>query len=517
MNGVTLVKSSQTANARDCGLTVLTVLLLILAFPDFSLWPLAWLGLAPLLLVLALNPVGRRAFFFGWFAGSAFFYATCYWLTYSMVHYAGISTWLAYSLLIPGALILGVFPALFALTLTHLLKRWGTFALLAAPPLWVLLEWGRLSVTGQLWNALGYSQASHPAFIQAARWGGVYAVGFLLVSANTAIALTLVKRTAKAASTAALILLGIVAIIVLSNMNRTDDRRAYRPSVAVVALQPNVPMELDKSPQELADLLNRHLVESNKALTSLNNDGVPRLVVWPESPMNFAYGQDPQLRDLLARFTQQNHTSLLFNSQELATDNSFYNSAILLNEEGRLVAQYDKIRLMPFGEYVPLPRWLPGAKQVKAIVGGFAAGNRYILMPVGTVHAGVFICIESAYPWIPRTFTTKGADLLINISNDGYLGPTPVMRQHLANTIFRAVENGRPLLRVTNTGISAYITPRGDVLDSTNGFQTALRTWTISTSANEETFYVRHGDLFVAICGVVSFLLVVLSFIRFKK
>src|SRR4029077_11811999 len=193
----------------------------------------------------------------------------------------------------------------------------------------------------------------------------------------------------------------------------------------------------------------------------------PRLVVWPESPMNFSYGSDSQLRGVLASFAKANTTSVLLNSQEVAPNDGIYNSAVLINEEGSLVAQYDKIRLLPFGEYVPLPQWLPGAGLIRGIVGDFTPGANYGLMPVGNMRAGVFICIESAYPSIARRFTGEGADVLINISNDGYLGPTAVMRQHLANAVFRAVENNRPLLRVTNTGITAFITPQGQVRDAT--------------------------------------------------
>src|SRR5439155_1556624 len=108
-----------------------------------------------------------------------------------------------------------------------------------------------------------------------------------------------------------------------------------------------------------------------------------------------------------------------------------------------LVAQYDKIRLRPFGEYVPLPTWVPGAGLIRGIVGDFTPGTNYRLMPIGDVRAGVFICIESAYPLIARRLTVEGADVLINISNDGYLGPTAVMRQHLANAVFRADEDLR--------------------------------------------------------------------------
>jgi apolipoprotein N-acyltransferase len=168
---------------------------------------------------------------------------------------------------------------------------------------------------------------------------------------------------------------------------------------------------------------------------------------------------------------------------------------------------------MPFGEYVPLPQWMPGSNQVRAIVGEFSPGTRYTLMPVAGVEAGVFVCIESAYPWIARNFATQGADVLINISNDGYLGPTAVMRQHLANAVFRAVENGRPLLRVTNTGITAYVTANGEVRDAAPGFATAVRTWTVTKGAKPQTFYTRHGDLFVVSCAVLTLVVAALTFV----
>jgi apolipoprotein N-acyltransferase len=233
--------------------------------------------------------------------------------------------------------------------------------------------------------------------------------------------------------------------------------------------------------------------------------------------MNFSYTNDSQFRELLARFTTANNTWVLFNSQEPAPDDGSYNSALLVNQKGQRIAQYDKIRLLPFGEYVPLPHWLPGASLVRSIVGDFTPGSKYILMPVGTVRAGVFICIESAYPYIARELTAEGADVLINISNDGYLGRTAVMRQHLANAVFRAVENGKPLLRVTNTGITAYISPNGEVMDATSGFQTAVRTWTLSRTDGSRTLYTRYGDVFVAFCTLLTIFLFGISLTSLKQ
>jgi apolipoprotein N-acyltransferase len=164
---------------------------------------------------------------------------------------------------------------------------------------------------------------------------------------------------------------------------------------------------------------------------------------------------------------------------------------------------------MPFGEYVPLPQWLPGASLITGLVGEFTPGTNYTLMPFGgRRHAGVFICIESAYPWVARRLTKDGANVLINISNDGYLGPTAVMRQHLANAIFRAVENGRPVLRVTNSGLTTYISSRGLAEDLTKPFEADVRVWSVDRSDGRDTFYTGHGDLFVQICAALTVIVV---------
>jgi len=282
--------------------------------------------------------------------------------------------------------------------------------------------------------------------------------------------------------------------------------------VKIVAVQPNVPMNPVKSTEETTALIERHVALSTQGLATPGNAEGPRLVIWPESPMNFTYASNKTFQEFVAGFTKENHTSLLFNSLEPAPNDGSYNSALLVNEEGRLISQYDKIRLMPFGEYVPLPQWLPGASLISGIVGEFTPGSNYTLMPFGDNRkAGVFICIESAYPWIARQLTFDGADVLINISNDGYLGPTAVMRQHLANAIFRAMENGRPVLRVTNSGLSAYISEDGHVYGLTEPFQADVRVWTNNRGEVRNTFYTRHGDLFVYVCAVITLIAFVLT------
>ena len=503
----------QVVSRAEWGAAGASTLLLIFSFPNFELYPLAWIALVPLLVVIARRPSPLSAFILGWATGSVFFYATCYWLTYSMIHYGGLPTPLAYLLLHPAAVFIGIFPGIFAWLVALAIRQWGYMALLLAPVFWTALEWVRLGVTGQLWNALGYSQAYHSFLIEAATWGGVYAVSFLILAINSIVALLVTRRNGLTIATSLLIAF-VVVIVMFGTRNRLERFVPYGIIVKVVAVQPNVPMKPVKSVEETKELLERHLSLSTNALKSLGDDTGPRLVIWPESPMNFTYGTDRTFQELVANFTRQNRTSLLINSLERAPADGAYNSALLINEQGRLISQYDKIRLMPFGEYVPLPQWLPGASLITGIVGEFTPGEEYTLMPFADRRAGVFICIEAAYPWIARRMTSDGAGVLINISNDGYLGPTAVMRQHLANAIFRAVENGRPVLRVTNSGLSALINENGRITDLTGPFQPDVRVWGNHPASIRDTFYTRHGDLFVHICTLITAMVFIIMISR---
>jgi len=528
----------------ECGLAALSAFLLVLAFPDFGLWPLAWIALVPLVVTVARRPHVPQAFTLGWITGTLFFYGSCWWLTHSMIHYGGIPRPLAFVLLAPLTLVGGLFPAVFASCFARLCARWGLRALLLVPFLWTAQEWMRLGVTGQLWNAIGYSQAFHPPLIQAASWGGVYAVGFLITTVNAALAYALLRRTTRSMIIALLpVALVIVVLYASAAFNFIDAGEKSEPAAVVIGIQPNVPANFSRTLAENEALVNRHLTMSDDALREwerarpsqmlngmLPSGGanettnrqsnepttrsLPRVVIWPESPMNFTYTRDAQFREIVGQFAHEQQTAVLFNALEPAPAGGAYNSAVMIDRQGRPVAQYDKIRLLPFGEYVPLPRWLPGTSLVTAIVGEFTPGADYPLMPLGGgARAGVFICIESAYPSIARRFVRDGADALINISNDGYLGRTPVLRQHLANTVFRAVENRRPVLRVTNTGISAHISPRGEVSGATDSFAPAVRTWLVSRTSGDQTFYTRHGDLFVMFCAMVSVLVLLVSFV----
>ena len=503
---------------REAGLASSSAVLLILSFPNFDLWWLAWIGLVPLLVAVATTSRKRTAFILGLIWGTIFFYGTCWWLTHPMIHFAGVAPWLAYPLLLLPVVFVSVFLALTCASITLVVKRFGSTAILvAAPIVWIAFDWLRSAVTGLDWNALGYSQAFHRTSLQAAQIGGVHAVTFVLVLVNATLGFLLIRRDRRALVASAVILSVIFVIIYTTKPSSVGSPVTTLPGPAelvTIGIQPNVPM-IQMNDSEYRQLLGRHLELSAQGLSEKPvRDAKNRLLIWPESPMNFAYSRDPQLQNTIANLARTHRTLVLLNSLEPAPNGGSYNSAILVNEQGQKIAQYDKIRLMPFGEYVPLPRWLPGSGSVRSIVGEFTPGSSHTLMPLGAFRAGVFICIEAAHADLVRGFTNSGADVLINISNDGYLGPTAVMRQHLAHGIFRAVENNRHIIRITNSGITGNIDPKGNVYGMTGSFQEAVRAWDLSSSAKLSTFYSRHGDVFAYGCALITLGFISATFMR---
>jgi apolipoprotein N-acyltransferase len=497
-------------------MAALSVILLILSFPNFEFSFLVWFALIPLLYAIVFRPVSPvGAFVLGWLVGAGYLLGTCYWLTYAMIHYGGIPTPIAYLLLLPPALIVGLFPGGFAWLLRRLAVRWGVWALWIAPLLWIAAEFLRFRVTGQLWNALGYSQAFHPAVIDAAQFGGVYAVSGSIVLTNVVLAFWVGKRSFSLPGVALTLVAAVVVAwpMLLFESPETAWRLSnYQPVAEVVAIQPNVPMDPVTSLAEADELMRRHVSLSENAWSSRSSSTLPRLTIWPESPMSFAYSRDTALREQLAAFAARNRTSLMINSLEPAPNDGAFNSAMLIDPNGRLTAQYDKIYLLPFGEYLPIPSWIPGTSLIPPVVGTFTAGERYPLLPVGPAKAGVMICFESAIPSLARHYSASGADVLIEMTNDGYLGPTPVLRQHLANAVFRAVENRRPVIRATNTGITAVITEEGVVQQPTAGFTADARLTAVALANRQPTFYARFGDLLAWVCVIGSFALALFTF-----
>ncbi|MBA4122115.1 MAG: apolipoprotein N-acyltransferase [Acidobacteria bacterium] len=533
-------------------LAILSAILLTLAFPDFDWWFFAWFALVPLFYAIEREKESIvKSFVLGWIFGTGFFFGSCWWLTFSFITYGGIPTPIAYFLLLIISLMVGFFPALFGAIFSLVLKRFGTYGVLSAPFLWTATEFLRFNLTGNNWNAIGYSQAFDSGLLKYASVGGVYLVSFVTIVVSLWLSLIaysilyfyahffvrLFRNILNAGKNVQTELFSIDEPPILKNKKylviafvglwifltflnyslplNNSGTNSRKISAEVIALQPNIPMSgLNKA--KWLNLRQRHVELAEDALQKLNvqpttDNRPPTTVIFPESPMNFMYERDEEFQAFIRNFARKHNVYVLFNSAEPNAKNAnFYNSAIMVNPQGKKIGQYDKIHLVPFGEYAPVPSAVE--QFVPTLVGNFQYGENYDLFPFGEARGGIMICYESHFASLSREFVKRGADVLIEMTNDGYLGNTPVLRQHLANAVFRAVETNRPVLRVTNVGVTAYVNERGEVFDAAQPYTEDTRVWTISKSDGKQTVYVRYGEWFAWLCSILSLVLLSICF-----
>ncbi|HKS42020.1 MAG TPA: apolipoprotein N-acyltransferase [Blastocatellia bacterium] len=527
-------QSSHTPFISNLSLAIFSGLLLVFAFPDWNLWSLGWVGTAPLIMAVVRERRFWRSLLLGSVTGTIFYTGSSHWVTYSMHNYGEIPMWLCYIILVIFSLTLGVFTGLFAAVFAQAIKRFGGWAILSAPVIWAASEWARIEVTGMGWNALGYSQTLQPAVIQVARLGGVYLVGAIMVAASAALVFALIyleHRRGIIVLTAA----GVIAIAAVLYGQSLRPNTQEAGSVNVAIIQPNIPIDGDWSDPNfneqmmmrffsLSEQAVRAKTEENGENAAVKRDKIG-LVIWPESPMSFEYDSDDELRSRVAEFTRRNNVYLLMNSwgfpKDSGTSEDRYNSALVIAPSGEKIAEYDKIALVPFGEYVPARGWLPFVKDIHALAGDITPGKSITLSDVEEARLGTTICFEATRPDIARRMRLEGASALVQISNELWFGPTAAAKQMLAHAAFRAVENNCELIRATNTGLSARIDRYGVARGETMMFETATRTWKIQTTdearQNGLTFYTRYGDVFAITCAALSLGLLVAPFIRKKE
>lgn len=492
---------------------ILSAFLLVLAFPDYDLPILSWVAPVPLLLALHNEKdtaVGSG--FLGWLFGTVFFYISCFWLTYAPINYGGFPAPAAYFLMIFAAVGAGFFSGLFGAAMAWFFRAFGDRAYFAAPAIWIGLELARYWITGNNWNAIGYSLAFGGRTIDLAAIGGVYLVGFVIILAAAIIAFSIRYlipfnglNSGIAASVVVICLMAVVIVELVLDRSGSQYPEDVQPAAIVSTIQANVPMS-GLNLQKWRALRERHVMLAENELgklesRSINGEEIPAVMVFPESPMNFQYGDDPEFQLFIHGFARKHNVDVLFNSAEFDNETQrYFNSAVMIGQGPGKLAQYDKIYLVPFGEFIPWPL----ESLVPALVGNFAKGRKYEVFPLGNAKAGVLICYESHFGEISRQSVLRGADVLIEMTNDGYLGPTPVLRQHMASAVFRAVETNRPLLRTTNVGVTAYITVKGEIRDVAPIYAEDSRTWKVYRSDGEHTFYAKYGDWFGWLCLVIG-------------
>lgn len=482
-----------------------------LAFPNYNLSFLAWVGIA-MLMVASLGVRPREAALYGFLHGLVFYPACLPWIATVMRQFGNLDALTAAAILGLMGVAGGVIDSIFSASVAAVGKRSVPLACLLAPFLWVTLEFARahLPIISFPWNLLGYAASGSLALLQLTAWTGIYGLSFLAAAFNALLVWSLLKRTRGSF----VAVFSIAAILLLLSWQGARLVPRAAPHYWAHLVQTNFP----QSEHYPADWMPVHAAEMDQ-LEKISVDAArrePGLVVWPEVPAPFSL-RDPVFAARAERIASGSRNDFLVGvvdwTQDAGGEWKPSNSAVLLDPSGRRLFSYDKIHLVPFGEYVPLRQWIKFAGRLTADIADFTPGTAYSIGRLDGGPFGVFICYEAIFPDEVRRFTLAGAGLLITISNDGWFGRSAAPAQHVMMARVRAVENRRWLLRDTNNGYTVSVDPYGryvarlatDIrgeLDAPYDFR------------SDRSLYVRCGDWFAWLCVAASLGLIVFGFSR---
>lgn len=489
-------------------LSVVSGILLALSFPKYDLYLIAWVAIVPLLYCIT-DVTLKQSCIYGFICGFIFSNFAFSWffsdflLEYSRVPlYTNFLTYLALSIYF--AAYFGVFTAI----INILSRTMKLAAYLLSPFIFVLLEYIRANAfTGLPWELLGHSQYRFLQIIQIADITGVYGVSFLLVLSNAAIVLLLKEHTRSTAlvkttviASCALIVLAVVYGSVKMGAG-SRDAKLFRVSL----IQGNTTME-EKLSNDAK--IAQGIIDAYGRMTTQALSQNPDIVVWPETSMPFIFGMHKETTESLLNFQKRTGVPLLMGiirSTGTSSQQKRYLNSALLIANGELQAAYNKVKLVPFAEYVP------GRVKIGKLIDNYnyESGNAYTVFELGNMKFSSLICYEIIFPEISRNLVAQGAMALFAISNDAWFGDTSAPYQHFSMAVFRAVENRVPLVRVANTGVSGFIDRCGRITETGSIFRKEILTGDISPG-NGDSFYTRYGDFFITLCGIASMMLIVL-------
>ena len=510
----------------------LSAILQVLIFPLPGIYVLSWFALAPLIVaVLRARPAGEleitgsvrlqpatpgQAFLLSYLCGILWYAGTCYWIYDTMRHFGGLSAPAAALALFLFCCYLGLYHGFFGLLLSLLAGPGRDYrrALVVSPFLWVGVELARTRVTGFPWNLLGIAQVDNAALCRIAGWSGVYGISFEIALVNVAVAAAfLIPREKRAA-----MLVAALAAAAVLQAGVLVEPPAVKADHLALLVQQNLSVSANWTPplfqrtlSELTDLT----VKSTSASPAKIN-----LTVWPESPAPF-FTNDARFRDAVSQMARSNNAWAVTGAIGTAPpvvgrETTEFNSAALISPAGDWSARYDKVHLVPFGEFLPFPSLFSFAGGLTKEVGEFGRGESRAPLEGGSTRLGVFICYESVFPDEVRQFADGGAQVFVNISNDGWYGDSGAYAQHLNQTRMRALENNRWLLSATNTGVTASIDPWGRVVARLPRKERAALIAPYALTS-ETTFYTRHGDWFAFACAIISLGALFSRFVSRKK
>ena len=501
-------------------LSALSGLLLILIFPQFNLEFLAWFALIPLLFAIQNQPL-RTVAARGFFAGMIFYFFSLSWVTNTLINYGNIPVSLSFLLLALLAAYLSFYISLFCVLTVKWSRAKPVYFFLLAPLVWTSLEYLRSThmTFGFSWMGLGYSQFQTLAIIQPAEITGIYGVSALIVLVNAALHFFLntwiFHLNPHDGRRMSYRVIGVTTLVVglwlgWGNwaLNLTKSQIESSPKIRIALAQGNIEQHLKWN-----KLYQQPTMELYKKLTLQAAKEKPELIVWPEATTPFYYGLDPIGTKYVQDLVRTAGTPLLFGSpykKQVEGKELVYNRAFLISNQGETIDVYDKMHLVPFGEFVPFRQALFFIEKMVEIIGDFGLGKRATVFTLNDYQLGVSICYEIIFPDLVRQPVKNGAEYLVNITNDAWFGKSAASYQHISMAALRAVENRTPIVRAANTGISGFIDATGQIRNTTQLFKRELVVDEITPNKGPRTFYSKFGDIFSYLClalmAIITFL-----------
>lgn len=499
---------------KDILLSLLSGILLILSFPNFNLEFLAWFALVPLFFSIEGKDYSQ-SFKLGFLNGFISFLGILYWIIVAVHTYGHFPLIVSIFILLLLVSYLSLFNGTFVFLSRLLWMHLGFKAIFLTPFLWVSLEYLRsFFLTGFPWANLGHSQYLNLPFIQMADLTGVYGLSFTIVLTNATIYLILHQWSSRNFPIKEAILTFVILLAFLiygySRMGSIDRRIQQNPSLKIGLVQGNIDQSIKWDESFQTETLKIYEKLSLKV-----SEEKPDLIIWPETAVPFFFQEATKNQALIFKISEKTKAYLLFGSPSYTEEKGkvkLHNSAFFTTPAGVISGRYDKIHLVPFGEYVPLADLLSLGSFGE--VGDFRPGKEYTLFSLPQGKFGTLICFEIIFPDLCRRFVKKGANFLVTITNDAWFGKTSAPYQHFSMATFRAIENRVFIVRAANTGISGLIDPKGKIINQGGIFTQEAIAGRIHLS-NQKTFYTLFGDVFAWICSILSILLV--ANILFKK
>lgn len=501
---------------RNVALAGLSGLMLTASFPSLNLEWIAWISFIPLFIALQ-DQSPSNAFKLGLITGLCHYGTLLYWIVVALSRYGSIPLIPSLAVLVLLVVYLALYPAFFAL----FLARIAPFSLSSylGAGIWVSLEYARAHLlTGFPWCLLGYTQFLRLPLIQIADITGVYGISLLVILVNFILYKLLFhslyegKKYLAAEVVIIAIMVGVTLVYGYYHLRGRSEGGAGERTLRAVIAQGNIDQSIkwDEDFQHTT-------VSIYYALSQVSAPFRPHIIVWPETAVPFFFQDNTHLSQLVYRVARITGADILFGSPAYETKGntlSYYNRVYTLHGDGEY-EHYDKVHLLPFGEYVPLKRFLPFVHRLVPAAGDFTPGKRLKPLTSSDLLVGPLICYEAIFPELSRELSLQGAELLVNVTNDAWFGRTSAPYQHLSMAVLRCVETRLPMARAANTGVSAFILSNGKIVKQSGLFTRELLTEELRLG-HHKTFYSHYGDIFaiIVLIGTISWLIGTLTIRR---